>query len=232
MIAIACFLLLIWLLATEGSFVSNRLTLFWYNCFAGRYEQKWKHTDYADPKTQSRLFERPLHAALRSSAESRMLDLACGTGRMSRLVLETGWFAGRITAIDASREMLNRFRSHLGQTEPNVENHCQLQCRNLTRWQGKEPASFDAVTLMEASEFLPRFSKIIGEVHRVLKPGGLLLLTKVADRWSWLFPGRRQSAGSMRRLLDCRGYVNVHIAQWSRRYDVVYAWKPHGSGVG
>ena len=89
-----------------------------------------------------------------------MLDLACGTGRYSRLLLERG--AAAVVALDFSADMLRRVSG--------VDRVCaSMQQLPLAA------AVFDGVICGLAIGHLPDISPWMGEVARVLRPGGALL---------------------------------------------------------
>ena len=84
---------------------------------------------------------------------------------------------------------------------------------------------YDAVTLTEASEFLPQLPRLVQQVSCGLRPGGLFLLTIVPPGMSWMFPGRHQSRRSMTRLLKRHGFERIEFIRWMPRYWLVRAWK-------
>jgi ubiquinone/menaquinone biosynthesis C-methylase UbiE len=93
----------------------------------------------------------------------RVLELGCGTGDISRLLLERGV---SVTAIDASQRMLSRARRRA----PGAQFHC---CR-LEEFQAG--ASYDRVlfafVLHELSE--PERHAALCAARRALAPGGIL----------------------------------------------------------
>lgn len=108
-------------------------------------------------------FAGDIAAALREPA--RLLDAGCGEGRNLPFLLELG--AAEVHALDASQHALDKIpaelagsvRSHLGDLAAS----------------GLESASFDAITLLDTFETLPDADRVLVEMHRLLKPGGLLL---------------------------------------------------------
>ncbi len=71
-----------------------------------------------------------------------------------------GWFAGTVTAID--RQPNPKFNVQRGDIEQGLD----------------YPADrFDAIVCFEVLEYLDRYEQAIAEMHRLLKPGGVLLLS-------------------------------------------------------
>jgi len=75
----------------------------------------------------------------------------------------------------------------------------------------------------------------VREMVRVLKPGGILLVSNRVDREAWLFPGRYCRRGRMEALLRQEGLIGIDTRLWQTYYDLVWAEKPDGmqsEGVG
>jgi SAM-dependent methyltransferase len=107
------------------------------------------------------------------SASSRLLDLACGSGRPSlRIAQKTGC---GICGMDMNAEAIERARASakdLGCTDPADFRQGDAAGR-LPFAEG----SFDAVTCIDAINHLPDRPHLFEEWRRVLKPGGRLLFT-------------------------------------------------------
>ncbi|MFC1575199.1 class I SAM-dependent methyltransferase [Gemmatimonadota bacterium] len=99
-----------------------------------------------------------------------VLDIACGTGFGSRILVQSG--AGRVTAADISEEALALTRELLAPFGDRVR---------VRKEDGGDitlpDASFDVVTSMETVEHVPDAAQFLAEIHRVLRPGGKLLLS-------------------------------------------------------
>lgn len=108
-------------------------------------------------------FAEPLRAALR--APSRLLDAGVGEGRNLPFLLGLG--AERVDGIDASVQALAKVPEALRQQIG--LHHGQLAATGLPA------ASFDAITLLDTFETLPDAARVLEELARLLKPGGLLL---------------------------------------------------------
>ena len=117
-------------------------------------------------------------AAMRPDRAGVVLDLACGTGTLTDLMLErvaTGaWPAGpdgcRMTAIDLSRESLELAREHLARRWPEARvTYVEGSIDRLPAG----AASVDVAVLGNAIHLFPDKDALIREVARVLRPGGL-----------------------------------------------------------
>ncbi|MBO0951035.1 class I SAM-dependent methyltransferase [Fibrella forsythiae] len=105
-------------------------------------------------------------------APTRILDLGCGPGN-NTLPLAIGYPTAQVTGIDVSAPMLRY--SHARSVALNVPNvdFSQVNAEQL-------PYDDESVDWVQTTSFLHETSKaaleqIIREIHRVLKPGGLML---------------------------------------------------------
>ncbi len=137
-----------------------------HNTLAQGWEQKY---------TRSRFRRRAVHClkgieAIPLSGQL-WLDGGCGTGFLSRQLLARGC---SVIGVDASTEMLRIAQS---QTPEEMESAC-LYCRVATIECLPLPdASFDGVVCSSVIEYLDRPEACLAELSRVLKPGGILLLS-------------------------------------------------------
>ncbi len=224
-IAAAVAVILPWLLFTEFSYLGAGSIRRVYNGMSRNYNKKWKRKEYQSKELTARVFVEPLRKALGEDPDARVLDLACGTGRTSFLLLGEDWFQGRIEALDLSPGMLAKFQASLKKFPEEKRERVSTAEANLIGWQAAEESAYDAVVMLEASEFISRPAPLMVEILKTLKPGGLFLMTKPRSWLAWLYFSRKQGAGQLRRMLDDAGFQNVELVPWSPRHDVVYAWK-------
>lgn len=101
-----------------------------------------------------------------------VLDVACGTGLIARLAAPAVGATGRITAIDINPNMLAVARSLApppGGAVAWVEGDAGAM--------GFPSASFDVVLCQQGLQFFPDKPAALREMHRVLVPGGRVLLS-------------------------------------------------------
>ncbi len=104
----------------------------------------------------------------------RILDAGCGNGRYTKYILRHSDDDALITAFDLSQSMLRRARRHL--KSPRVT-HVSADLTRLPY----ENGFFDAVVCGWVLEHLPDPRPGLGELSRVLNPGGKLLLMTTED---------------------------------------------------
>jgi len=117
-------------------------------------------------------------------APQRLLDVGCGTGRLAGELVAAGH---RVTALDFLPEALAAARADA----PGVA--------ILRAEAGRLPlaaGSFDAVTVLDVLEHVDD-TAALAELRRVVRPGGLLVLTVPAAPWLWSH--RDAAAGHRRR---------------------------------
>ncbi len=210
---------LLWLVTiTEFSFLPSAFHRGVYERCAWLYESKWHKGAYdLCHKTNIRLL-RLLEEHL-TGKNSIVLDLACGTGRMSMLLLAQSWFRGKIEAVDFSGAMLAKLSAKL--EEVNRPDVClKIQEQDLADWQGEENAA-DLVFLMEVSEFLPDFAGLLQKISQSLKPEALLVCTKPNELLAPLFFGRKQSIVELKALAGSVGLEIVLRTSWQWRYELL-----------
>jgi ArsR family transcriptional regulator len=161
------------------------------------------------------LFGERFHlAALPAFADSEWTvgDLGCGTGQLTAALAP---FVARVIAVDASAAMLQAAKKRL-HTVDNVDlRRGELEALPI------DDARLDAATLALVLHHLPEPDRALGEVARVLKPRGRLLIVDMLphDRESY-----RQQMGHVwlgfsdehvRRILHESGFGDVRIVALS-----------------
>jgi 2-polyprenyl-3-methyl-5-hydroxy-6-metoxy-1,4-benzoquinol methylase len=119
----------------------------------------------------------------------RVLDIGCGSGGYLAFLADLGWACEGIEQGPNSRRY--------AQQELGLTVHSDL--RQLQNFPDR---CFDVVTMWHVIEHLADPFETLGAVHRVLKPGGLLMLrTPNADSWeARLFQGRWYGVDAPRHL--------------------------------
>jgi SAM-dependent methyltransferase len=85
---------------------------------------------------------------------------------------------------------------------------------------------------LEALEFLPDPRVALIEMVRVLRPGGILLISnRIGSGVRWL-PGRTRDREALTALLTVLGLESVRINVWQMDYEMAWARKPgHTTGA-
>jgi ubiquinone/menaquinone biosynthesis C-methylase UbiE len=161
---------------------------------------------------------------------SRVLDVATGPGIVLAEIARSRAAAG-LAGIDLSREMVREARARLdiaGVAAPVLV----MDAEHLAFRDG----AFDLVTMSRAY-LLPQRQAILGEIQRVLQPGGTVAIAefgRLDGRWSWKddlyarllpqVPGAPRpvfDATALHRDLEAAGFVDVKVR--SDEMDVTYA---------
>lgn len=186
-----------------------------YAELAERYDQRWAaYVDATTSETMARLALRP---------GQHVLDVGCGTGALLarlRAICPDAALAG----VDLVPEMLQVARSRLPPDIPLWAAPADaLPLAN---------ASLDVVTSTSALHFMPQPQAALHEMHRVLRPGGRIVLTdwcadfpaqRLLDlylRWSGNAHHRTHRARNLRRMLAAAGFSRIGI----ERYRVPPLW--------
>ena len=217
-IAAACLCLLLWwlLVETEGVYLGSRIVIALYDLYARRYDRIKAFDERADLA----LLSQPLLDRLEDCAAPLALDVATGTGRLPLALARNGRFRGHVIGIDLSRRMLDVAREKVA--AEHFEAFITLERQDAMRLPYPD-AHFDAVTCLEALEFLPSPEAALLEMSRVLKPGGALLVTlRIDTRW---MPRQVFSRERMLDILDSAGMADPHFERWQSDYVKVWARK-------
>ena len=128
----------------------------------------------------------------------RIIDVACGTGILGRLVAQKLGTAGSVVGVDLNPAMIEVAREYSPKTSVNVE---WLQ-GDVTDLQFPD-ASFDITFCQQGLQFFPEKVAALKELRRVTTPGGSINLTV----WSAVSPVNAAISDALAR------YVNDEAAQ-------------------
>ncbi len=210
-------LLLYWeLVIAEGVHLGSRVVIGLYDLVAPRYE----HIKKFNEAVEDEFLGQPLLEALVAVAAPRVLDVAAGTGRVARALLRQTAFDGVVLNLEPSRRMLEHGRKQTA-LWPGRDHWLRGAAQRLPFADG----AFDAVTCLEALEFFPDARAALGECLRVLRPGGLLVLTNRVGRDARLIPGRTFTRPGFQRLLAEFPLDEVRVHPWQVDYDLGWARK-------
>lgn len=205
------------LVVAEGVHLGPRIVALLYDLTARRYD-KIKQFDAA---YEEWFIGEPLAQALAHLPEPSVLDVATGTGRLPLTLLRQASFHGQVTGLDCSRLML----AQAAHNTRDLADRLTLVWLKAARLPFEDDV-FDAVTCMEALEFLPDTRQALRELARVLRPGGVLLVTNRVGSWARWIVGHTQSRAGFQALLTSLGLASVQTQTWQVEYDLVWAIKP------
>ncbi len=103
----------------------------------------------------------------------RALDLACGTGSLTRDLAKRVGSEGYVLGVDFSKEML---RAAERRPSPNVE----YRLGDATDLTGVEDDSFEAATIAYGARNIPDLDALFAEMTRAVKPGGRVVCLEIA----------------------------------------------------
>jgi SAM-dependent methyltransferase len=141
-----------------------------------------------------------------------VLNAGAGAGSLTLRLVEQGL---RVTSVDASAELCDWVRARLG---PAAADNPVLR-GDLERLDLPD-AAFDAAVCAEVLEHLDDDAAAVAELHRVLRPGGLLAVTVPANPyrydWTdrWAGHRRRYTVPGLAGLLEDAGFRSVEVAGW------------------
>lgn len=192
---------------------------------AGRFDSEDHYEAYyrrPHPPVPNIRYHEWLRSAERAVGCGRLLEVGAGTGGFARVALARGW---RVDATELSKSGLEALR-RTGAT---------VVAGDVTA-AGYGDAQFDLVASFEVLEHLPGPRSHLGELWRITRPGGLLILTTpnfnglsrrwLGMRWRVIDPEHLGyfASSSLSGVLSEVGYKHVRVR--SRSLDVL-SWR-HG----
>lgn len=201
------------LIIAEGAYLGRKIVTLLYDWSAHVYDRiKQYDTGY-----ETYFLARPLTSALFSYPNPLVLDVATGTSRLARTLLEEVGFRGRVIGLDLSRKMLKQAALKTKRYGDRVrliwDDASELPFPDDT---------FEAVACLEALEFTPDPDQVLAEMVRVLRPGGILLTTNRIGNDAKLMPGRTFSSDEFYEKLQGFELEMIRIQPWQEDYDLVW----------
>ncbi|MEH6524465.1 MAG: class I SAM-dependent methyltransferase [Sneathiella sp.] len=191
-----------------------------YDHKTGRY-QKWSKTDSVYSHLEWHVFLQTLG----NISDKRILDVACGEGRLSRALMDMG--AKSVVGTDISAEMVDRARlQNLPSSEMHWEN-LTYQVKDACDENFSLPSPVDVVTAMylfhyaETEEYLLRMCQFLS---RSLKHGGRFLTYTINPEYDFenQYPDMEKIFGFRYEINDPPNYhlvigdFKARMWQWSK----------------
>lgn len=207
----------------EGIRLGERLHTRLYDRWAGTYDAGKLGAQKGDPRTLAAPLIDRLEQAGANTTGTLVLDAATGTGRLPAVLLGDPRFAGRVIGLDISTGMLAQAAAKLS----------RFGSRAVLLHQRAAPLpfpdeTFEAVSCLESVELLPDRAAHYREFRRVLKPDGVLLISRNTGDW-----GRTRGVCPPERFteqLRAAGFERIEILPWWSRFDLVWAARPERRG--
>jgi demethylmenaquinone methyltransferase/2-methoxy-6-polyprenyl-1,4-benzoquinol methylase len=121
----------------------------------------------------NRLWNRRVVDAASLNPGGTALDLACGTGSLTRDLARKVGPDGYVLGVDFSPEMLRAARSR---STPGVA----YRLGDATNLEDVPSDSFDAATIAYGARNIPDLDALFSEIARTLKPGGVAVCLEIA----------------------------------------------------
>jgi ubiquinone/menaquinone biosynthesis C-methylase UbiE len=102
------------------------------------------------------------------------------------------------------------------------------EVRWLRAWADGLPfpsGAFDVVAALELIEFTPHPNRALGEMVRVLRPGGTLLITNRVGWQASMILGHTTPRSALAPWLTAAGLTDVRVEPWQVEYDLAWATK-------
>ena len=146
-----------------------RLVREMFDRIAGRYEL----LNTVMTAGLNRLWNREVVRATALRSGDRALDLACGTGSLTRDLARRVGPEGYVLGVDFSSEML---RVAKARPATNVE----YRLGDATNLEGVPSGAFDAATIAYGARNIPDLDALFSEMARTLRPGGVAVCLEIA----------------------------------------------------
>lgn len=119
---------------------------------------------------------------------ARVLDLGCGQGRLAIPIASWASGKGEVVGVDLTGPAIEKARENAGGLDS--VSFVSSDILQFLRVQGD--STWNVVLLIEVTFFLPSWREVLGEIARVLKPGGVAFVSfrsqyynLLQTVWSW-----------------------------------------------
>ncbi len=213
-------LLVYWAIwVAEGAYFGKEAVRRLYDVGASTYDGVKQY----DALDEAAFLGNPLFARLEEDfgPTSLILDVATGTARLPLALLSIPFFTGTLVGIDYSGGMLQEAMQKCADYRGRVTflHHPAVPLPFADN-------TFDAVTCLEALEFMPDRHAALREQWRVLRVGGWFITTNRIGLDARLLVGRTQPLETFEQQLAAIGFSDILTRPWQEDYDLIFARKP------
>lgn len=170
---------------------------------------------------------RPLYAMVAGQLDLRpddeLLDVGCGS---AGLLAEHASHVRHIAGLDASEIQVDMARRRLADRIAAGTAEVVLGDARALPW---DDGRFSVVGSVNCLKFVPDPSKVLREMHRVLRPDGRLVLTidRQVDKWGRsgkvdAFGQWQWSVDDVRRMMEGAGFADVSVADMPTRLGLQF----------
>jgi trans-aconitate 2-methyltransferase len=131
--------------------------------------KEWNATLYHQISAPQVSWGKKVLARVKLRGDERVLDAGCGTGRLTRDLLEA-LPAGQVIALDVSQNMLNGARAYL---EPDFGSRVEFACCDLLDLAFER--EFDLIFSTASFHWVRDHDRLFRNLYRALRPGGWLI---------------------------------------------------------
>jgi len=107
-----------------------------------------------------------------------VLEIGCGSGAFTTFVARAVGPTGKVYALDIEPKMLDQLKAKLARPENRDIKNIELINKSAYELPFAD-ASLDAVYMVTVFQEIPDRNRALGEIKRVLKPGGFLGITEL-----------------------------------------------------
>jgi ubiquinone/menaquinone biosynthesis C-methylase UbiE len=179
---------------------------------------------YNEPRKRYRSYEVILDM-LKLRADDRYLEIGCGGGLLLRMALEK---AGIAAGLDHSPDMVELSKENNARDVETGRADIVPGDAAALPW---ENSRFTAVASANMFFFVEEPETALGEIYRVLKPGGRFAMVTMDNRiigkitFGWLYKLRTYSIRRMRTMFENAGFISIEIKNKLPFSQICYAEK-------
>jgi ubiquinone/menaquinone biosynthesis C-methylase UbiE len=203
----------------DGVHLGPKIHGWLYNKWAAKYDSDKQKSQANDGELLILPLLKKLKVEYSDLSEILVLDIATGTGRFPFAHFQQPEFTGHIIGLDISFGMLLRASENLAP----YKNRIELLHQSAMPLPFPDN-TFSVVSCLESIELMPDIHLSLNEIARVLRPGGVLVISRCTKRWGYDTKCRKPE--EFRTLLQTSGFDQVEIMPWWKWFDRVLAYKP------